>query len=125
MVSHCLHQERSLIQKAEMVRTQFKNCNLSINLFNNYLVCSWQQMTLEGSSSGAISTSDAAYHIQQQLNELKKSTQECGLEIERTRQMQETHSLNFYKHHQISGKLSMQDVNRVDGIDKLTLVLII
>ena len=76
-------------------------------------------MTLEGSSSGAISTSDAAYHIQQQLNELKKSTQECGLEIERTRQMQETHSLNFYKHHQISGKL------RVEGIDKLRLALLI
>ena len=65
-----------------------------------------QQITFEGSSSGAISTSEAAYHIQQQLNELKKSTQECGLEIERTRQMQETHSLNFYKHHQITGEPS-------------------
>ena len=34
---------------------------------------------------------------------LKKSTQECGVEIEKTRQMQEHHSINFYKHHQISG----------------------
>jgi hypothetical protein len=42
--------------------------------------------------------------IQQQLNILKKSTQECGVEIEKTRQMQEHHSINFYKHHQISGK---------------------
>ena len=41
--------------------------------------------------------------IQQQLNMLKKSTQECGVEIEKTRQMQEHHSINFYKHHQISG----------------------
>ena len=36
---------------------------------------------------------------------LKKSTQECGVEIEKTRQMQEHHSINFYKHHQISGGL--------------------
>ena len=41
--------------------------------------------------------------IQQQLNMLKKSTQECSVEIEKTRQMQEHHSINFYKHHQISG----------------------
>ena len=35
---------------------------------------------------------------------MKKSTQDCGAEVERTRQLQETHSINFYKHHQISGK---------------------
>ena len=46
---------------------------------------------------------DTIYQIQQQLNVLKKSTQECGIEIEKTRQMQEHHSINFYKHHQISG----------------------
>ena len=46
---------------------------------------------------------DTIYQIQQQLNILKKSTQECGIEIEKTRQMQEHHSINFYKHHQISG----------------------
>ena len=46
---------------------------------------------------------DTIYQIQQQLNVLKKSTQECGVEIEKTRQMQEHHSINFYKHHQISG----------------------
>ena len=46
---------------------------------------------------------DTIYQIQQQLNMLKKSTQECGVEIEKTRQMQEHHSINFYKHHQISG----------------------
>ena len=42
--------------------------------------------------------------IQEQLRALKKSTQDCGVEVERTRQLQETHSINFYKHHQISGK---------------------
>ena len=47
---------------------------------------------------------DTIYQIQQQLNVLKKTTQECGLEIEKTRQMQEHHSINFYKHHQISGE---------------------
>ena len=47
---------------------------------------------------------DTIYQIQQQLNVLKKSTQECGIEIEKTRQMQEHHSINFYKHHQISGE---------------------
>jgi hypothetical protein len=30
--------------------------------------------------------------------------QDCGVEIEKTRQLQEHHSINFYKHHQISGK---------------------
>ncbi|XP_023331191.1 signal transducer and activator of transcription 5B [Eurytemora carolleeae] len=48
---------------------------------------------------------DTVYQIQQQLNLLKKSTQECGVEIEKTRQMQEHHSINFYKHHQISVQL--------------------
>ena len=51
---------------------------------------------------------DTIYQIQQQLNNLKKSTQECGIEIEKTRQMQEHHSINFYKHHQISGENSHQ-----------------
>ena len=77
-----------------------------ITLILEFVNVSRQQMTLEGSSSGAICTSEAAYHIQQQLNDHKKSTQECGLEIERTRQMQDTHSLNFYRHHQMSGELS-------------------
>ena len=46
------------------------------------------------------------FQIQEQLRALKKSTQDCGVEVERTRQLQETHSINFYKHHQISGKSS-------------------
>ena len=46
------------------------------------------------------------FQIQEQLRALKKSTQDCGVEVERTRQLQETHSINFYKHHQISGSKS-------------------
>lgn len=52
---------------------------------------------------GSIST-DTMYQIQHQLNALKKSTQNSGISIEKTRQDQEHHSINFYKHHQISGK---------------------
>jgi len=55
-----------------------------------------------GVEPGAAMANDT---IQQQLNLLKKSTQECGVEIEKTRQMQEHHSINFYKHHQISVQL--------------------
>ena len=58
------------------------------------------QLGVDASSAMA---NDTIYQIQQQLNVLKKSTQECGVEIEKTRQMQEHHSINFYKHHQISG----------------------
>ena len=61
------------------------------------------QLGVDASSAMA---NDTIYQIQQQLNILKKSTQECGIEIEKTRQMQEHHSINFYKHHQISGKNS-------------------
>ena len=61
------------------------------------------QLGVDASSAMA---NDTIYQIQQQLNILKKSTQECGIEIEKTRQMQEHHSINFYKHHQISGKKS-------------------
>ena len=46
------------------------------------------------------------FQIQEQLNTLKRSTESCGLEIEKTRQLQENHSINYYKHHQISGKIS-------------------
>ena len=59
------------------------------------------QLGVDASSAMA---NDTIYQIQQQLNNLKKSTQECGIEIEKTRQMQEHHSINFYKHHQISGE---------------------
>ena len=71
-------------------------------------------MSLEASSSSALCTSDAAYQIQQQLNTLKKSTQDSGLELEKTRQMQEHHSINFYKHHQISGTEKQNSPIRVN-----------
>ena len=69
------------------------------------IFCSWQICLV---CSYRILVSFALFtrclkQIQQQLNMLKKSTQECGVEIEKTRQMQEHHSINFYKHHQISG----------------------
>ena len=57
-----------------------------------------------GGGGGAICTSDSAYQIQQELTALKRTTQNCGLEMEKTRQLQEQHSINFYKHHQLSGK---------------------
>ena len=68
------------------------------------------QLGVDASSAMA---NDTIYQIQQQLNVLKKSTQECGIEIEKTRQMQEHHSINFYKHHQISGmwNVSASDID--------------
>ena len=63
--------------------------------------------------SAHCSTSDVAVQIQQQLNALKKSTQDCGLEIEKTRQLQEHHSINFYKHHQLSGNSVEKAKDRV------------
>ncbi len=69
-------------------------------------------MSLDGTSSGAISTSDAAFQIQEKLASLKKLTQECGLEIEKTMQMQQNHSLNYYKHQQMSGTIVLFEPTR-------------
>ena len=64
------------------------------------------------------------FQIQEQLRALKKSTQDCGVEVERTRQLQETHSINFYKHHQISGRLIQYFlcVSRFVSTSTLTLI---
>ena len=64
------------------------------------------------------------FQIQEQLRALKKSTQDCGVEVERTRQLQETHSINFYKHHQISGRLiqNFLCVSRFVSTSTLTLI---
>ena len=65
----------------------------------------WLTLSFQlGVDATSAMANDTIYQIQQQLNVLKKSTQECGIEIEKTRQMQEHHSINFYKHHQISGE---------------------
>ena len=48
---------------------------------------------------------EVVYQIEQQLNALKNKTQECGQRIEATRQDQEKHSIQFYRHHQISVQL--------------------
>ena len=39
---------------------------------------------------------------------IEKSTQDCSAEVERTQQLQETHSISFYKHQQISGKIFLK-----------------
>ena len=46
------------------------------------------------------------------------------MEVERTRQLQETHSINFYKHHQISGRLiqNFLCVSRFVSTSTLTLI---
>jgi hypothetical protein len=62
-------------------------------------------MSLDSSGSGSVSTSDNAYHIQQELNTRRKSTHESHAELEKTRHLQENHSLNYCKHHNISGKV--------------------
>eukprot|EP00095_Tigriopus_kingsejongensis_P006372 maker-scaffold42_size484952-snap-gene-3.26 protein:Tk06372 transcript:maker-scaffold42_size484952-snap-gene-3.26-mRNA-1 annotation:"signal transducer and activator of transcription 5b" len=58
-----------------------------------------------GSCGSIQSTSENAYRIQQQLIALKKSTDECTAETNKTAQIQENHNLNFYKHHQSSVQL--------------------
>ena len=41
--------------------------------------------------------------IDRQLNHLKSKTQECEANIAKTRQDQESHSINYYRHQQLSG----------------------
>ena len=72
----------------------------------NFWTKSWQEIQNPEKSSKNLNLKNLAFQfqIQEQLRALKKSTQDCGVEVERTRQLQETHSINFYKHHQISGR---------------------
>ena len=86
-----------LVQRAEGVGVSLRSTYPQLRLAFYF------QLGVDASSAMA---NDTIYQIQQQLNNLKKSTQECGIEIEKTRQMQEHHSINFYKHHQISGENS-------------------
>ena len=55
--------------------------------------------------------------------------QDCGVEIEKTRQLQEHHSINFYKHHQISGKqlliMSSFGINNYEFINHLVKLYVI
>ena len=94
LIRHCLHQEMTLVQKAEMA----SEANIPGPSHST------SHCPPVASAASAASTSDAAYQIHEQLSDLKKATTECGLEIEKTRQLQENHSINFYKHHQISGE---------------------
>ncbi|XP_059091209.1 signal transducer and activator of transcription 5B-like isoform X2 [Tigriopus californicus] len=82
IVQHCLRQEMDIIQKADLMN---QDCS-----------------SPPGVSQ---STSEAAYRIQQQLVALKKSTDECSAETNKTAHIQETHSLNYYKHHQMTVQL--------------------
>ena len=97
-VQQCLSSEMHLVQRSEGVGAD-NNVNIHCHVLGPNLMSIFQ-LGVDASSAMA---NDTIYQIQQQLNVLKKSTQECGIEIEKTRQMQEHHSINFYKHHQISG----------------------
>ncbi|CAB4065819.1 STAT5B [Lepeophtheirus salmonis] len=98
IIRQCLHTEMTLIQKAEMRDGGVVHGG-------------------SGGGNGGSSTSqhpglpnnnnnnEAMYQVQHQLNTLKKLTQDTGIEIEKIRQMQEHHSINYYKHHQLSVQL--------------------
>jgi len=99
--------------KLEQIVENFKQryAHNPLSLYQTVQQCLNSEMHLVQRSEGVgvdpstAMANDTIYQIQQQLNMLKKSTQECGVEIEKTRQMQEHHSINFYKHHQISVQL--------------------
>ena len=60
-----------------------------------------------GAAAAAALTSENAYQIEQQLSMLRKGSEDSRAEIDKTKQAQELHSINFYKHHQLSGKASI------------------
>jgi len=99
--------------KLEQIVENFKQryAHNPLSLYQTVQQCLSSEMHLVqraeglGVDASSAMANDTIYQIQQQLNILKKSTQECGIEIEKTRQMQEHHSINFYKHHQISVQL--------------------
>jgi len=96
--------------KLEQIVENFKlrYAHNPLSLYQTVQQCLNSEMHLVQRSEGlAVDPSAAMANdtIYQQLNMLKKSTQECSVEIEKTRQMQEHHSINFYKHHQISVQL--------------------
>jgi len=50
--------------------------------------------------------------------------EDCGIEIERTRQLQEHHSINFYKHNQLSGWEKMETFRPGKIKDAFNLILV-
>ena len=106
VIRQCLLQEMDLLQRPDIVcienfnhilsHTHFlPSCNIFIQMENNS----------PSSSAGEVvqCNSENAYEIVQQLSSLKRNTKECGLDVEKVSQLQESHNLNVYNHQKITG----------------------
>ena len=63
------------------------------------------EMTASGGGGHCVSAvaTEIMMEIDRHLGQLKAKTQDCDGNITKTRQDQESHSINYYKHHQLSG----------------------
>ena len=83
VVKNCLVKEAALVRNAEMTASGGGHC------------------------VSAVAT-EIMMEIDRHLGQLKAKTQDCDGNITKTRQDQESHSINYYKHHQLSGPFQLK-----------------